>query len=704
MTGQHFGDLALAKRRRDRCARRQRARLDVQRRVDERGSLRDTRIVRIAVTVALSVFLGCSGGSGSSSDAAVDSFNGWFDAPQGLAEYAVVESTLEIRSDIGKTGVATVHIMNTGSTALSFQLQIAGEMKQYVLPQVFTSYGCSSVAPGEICSGEVQFLPTSAGDRMTTLTIHPAGTSLPDATVPVLGRTFTRVSVHDFSGPTAGAVTASSSDVSCTQTSPRCSGHFLGDLTLTATPAADHVFVGWTETSCGSSPTCVVAAGTATRQIAASFAPAYPGQLTVDINGAPAGALVRVSDESNLGQSVLAMCASDCTVPLPTQVMPAPQIRISVYSPRGSSTISGACTGTDTCAFAAQSSASVTVGWTYAPELASTVVFDMGPLRSVARGTNGELFVSTISSGSADTWTMKLDTSGKVVWAYPITGSLQPTGDGGVAVSLSGHRVDVLDMNGYPIRRDENQDVTATDLLNIESRHFARMLAIGPNQLIATPGTKSGMSALEAWGPMTHWSAQSTGTGARSITSNGAGTFYVAAVTASDGVAATKFNSSGSNVGTIPGVAQAVPLVMAVSSGGDVVTTSGTNDEVILRRVSPTGQLLFNRAITLSSGVPNRAGVATLSNDDALWIHGAVGQSVSESPTGFVVERVAPNGSVLWSMTQPLQPGSLGVEVYDLTAGGTGAIAVGAFSNPGLGTEGEVGSVVGQSWVGVFTP
>jgi uncharacterized repeat protein (TIGR02543 family) len=632
------------------------------------------------------------------------------DAPVGPPSYIVVESMLEVRADIGRSGSVMVHVKNTGGTTLSFDFQVAGEMKASGFPQMFSSGGCSSVAPGDECVGYVGFLPTYSGDRTTTLTIHPSPGGLPDTVVPVLARTYTRVEVGDFSGPIAGTVTADSPDVTCSNAD--CTGHFLGGLTLTAAPAPGYVFVGWTDATCGSSPTCFVPRSTAARELAASFAPMQPGQLTLNMNGAPAGALVSVRDLSPFTQRTLAVCAGTCTVPLPSQYSPTPEIQITVFSPRGHSAITGACTGTNQCSFPTAASAEVNVQWTFDPKLSWASVFDMGPLRASARGPNGELFVSTIAYGSDAAWTMKLDASGKVAWAYPISGVLQATLDGGVAVSFPTYgnfarqRIDILDANGYPAGRYFNHEVYASPTPNIEVNHFARVLALGANNMYATPGTKSAMSAIEAWAPSKHWNATVTGSGARSLTTDATGVFYLATQGTAGSVSATKFSATGANLGTIPDVAQGAPLVMAVYSGGDLITTSGTTAAVILRRVSPTGQLMFERNVAMTSYAPARAGVVILPNDEALWIHGTRGQPAgSNDPTGFVAERVGPTGSVLWSLTQPPTPdGATGIEVYDLNGGSGEAIAAGAFTNHGLGTSGDFGSVGGQSWVGMFTP
>jgi hypothetical protein len=195
-----------------------------------------------------------------------------------------------------------------------------------------------------------------------------------------------------------------------------------------------------------------------------------------------------------------------------------------------------------------------------------------------------------------------------------------------------------------------------------------------------------------------------TGSGARSITTDAAGVFYLATQTAAGNVSATKFDSAGANLGTIPNVAEGVPLVMTVAAGGDIVTTTGTagsnsdggeSAEVILRRVSATGQLAFERRVHSPATVPNRAGVVMLPNDDAMWLHGSRGQAGGTYfESGVVAERVSPTGAVVWSFAQSRSMAG-DVEVFDVSIGGGVPVAAGAYGSTGFGV---------RSWVGTFAP
>jgi len=475
-------------------------------------------------------------------------------------------------------------------------------------------------------------------------------------------------------------------------------------VTLTATPSPGNVFVSWTDASCGTSPTCVVSPSTLPRSLVASFAADGPGHVTIDMTDTPPGTLVNVEHENGL--DVRAVCSRNCVVPLPSDVDPTPQIWITVESPRDTLAITGACTGADRCTFAATASSSITVHSTPAARLPRTSVLDIGALRSIARGANGELFASTLAFGSAASWLVKLDALGNVIWARHESGQLIATADGGVAVSFpdSGlfvmQRMDGFAADGYAVRREVNQEIYTSPIGNTEVDHFARTFAIGSNDVIAMPGTKNGISAIEGWGLFgsgIHWNATVSGDGARSITSNAAGTFYLATQGAAGSVSATKFNASGSNLGTISNVAQGIPLVMSVSSSGDVITASGTTSELVLRRVSPSGQLVFERRVAMTAYQPNRAGVVMLPNDDVFWIHGITGQpGGSYVPTGLVAERISPTGNVLWSLTQrSWLPNGGNIEVFDVNASGGIPVAVGGFSSTALGM---------RAWLGTFAP
>jgi hypothetical protein len=646
-------------------------------------------------------------------DAALDaSIDAPPDAPPAPPGYVVVEAMVEVRADIGKTESAIVHVMNTGGTTLSFTFDVTGEVKSRQQEQPLSSSGgCNGVPPGQECFGVVSFFPLVAGDRTATLTIHPTTASLADTAVPVLALTYTRITTHVYPG--FGTVTSNSPDVICTQSD--CSGHFVGDLTLSATPSPGNVFVGWADASCGTSPTCVVPRSTLPRSLAPGFAPVLPGQLTLNLTGAPAGTLVSVEDESGHSQSLLAVCATSCVVPLPEAEDPPQQIRVTVDSPRGTPAITGACTGIDRCRFPSAPSATIAVQWTFDSKLPRTSVFELGGLRSVARGPNGEVFASTLLQGGAG-WTFKLDALGNVLWAYPTTGQLLATADGGVAVSFPDQgnfvmqRVEVQGADGYLVRRDVNQEVYTSPTPNTEVDHFARTLAMGSNQVFAMPGTKNGMSAIEGWGVFgsgIHWNATVSGDGARSVATDSAGVFYLATQTAAGSVYATKFDAAGANLGTILNVAQGAPLVMAVSPGGDVITTSGTEGsvssggvgaEVILRRVSPTGQLKFERRVLSPATKPNRAGVVVLPNDDVMWIHGTRGQfGGSYYETGVIAERISPTGNVVWSFNQSTSTSATGgnVEVFDLNIGGGVPVAAGVFASTTGGA---------RSWIGTFAP
>jgi hypothetical protein len=412
---------------------------------------------------------------------------------------------------------------------------------------------------------------------------------------------------------------------------------------------------------------------------------------------------------------VLAICATSCTVPIPSELgFPTPTIRISVDSPRGTSSITGACTGADRCTFTAVPTAAATINWTFDPKLPRTTVLDIGGLRSVARNANGDVFVSTLLQGNDGQWTVKLDANGNVLWAFPTTGQLIAQPDGGVAISYPTHglfamqRMEVRDADGYLARQEFNQVVYASPTDGIEVDHFARTLAMGANAVFAMPGTKTMTSAIEAWGPfgsLIHWNASTTGTGARSITSDTSGVFYLANASTS-GVSVTKFSSTGTNLGTVPGIAQSVPVVMAVAADGDIVSTTGTSGpsgeggagaEVILRRVSSTGAQRFERRVPSPATQPNRAGVVALANGDVMWLHGTRGQSGGTYfGTGIVAERISPTGAVVWSFTQTTSGLTGGnIEVFDLGVAGDVPVAAGFFESLAFGA---------RAWIATFAP
>ncbi|HBG06395.1 MAG: hypothetical protein A2075_21850 [Geobacteraceae bacterium GWC2_58_44] len=120
----------------------------------------------------------------------------------------------------------------------------------------------AAVSPGDFCTVEVTFSPTSGGARNAAVAIHKTGSTIPVLSVPVAG---SGIKVNALlsatvSGSGGGSVNSTPSGLACT--SGICTASFpIGTtVNLFATPDGNSVFTGWTG-NCSGNAGCILVMG-----------------------------------------------------------------------------------------------------------------------------------------------------------------------------------------------------------------------------------------------------------------------------------------------------------------------------------------------------------------------------------------------------------------------------------------------------------
>ncbi len=128
------------------------------------------------------------------------------------------------------------------------------------------------LANGASCDVTIAFAPTTFGQDSGDLAITTDLGTITQGANFVMGYGAGRVTVT-LTGSGGGAVTSDGGgvpNIDCPATS--CFGLFVGAThTLTAQPDSSSTFAGWSDASCGTSPTCDVTAGTTPVSITARF-------------------------------------------------------------------------------------------------------------------------------------------------------------------------------------------------------------------------------------------------------------------------------------------------------------------------------------------------------------------------------------------------------------------------------------------------
>jgi phospholipase C len=198
------------------------------------------------------------------------------------------------------------------------------------------------------------------------------------------------------SGP--GTVTSAPAGINCGQT---CSASFAGgtSLKLTATPASDSTFSGWSG-GCTGTGACTVDLSAATSVTATFTAVASPVQLTVKDSGTGTGTVTSNPAGINCGKTCSANFNSGTSVTL-------------TAAPADGSTFtgwSGPCQGTGTCTVDLTTATSVTAQFTAAASSVQLTVQDGGPgtgtITSSPAGINcGSTCAANFPSGTSVTLT-----------------------------------------------------------------------------------------------------------------------------------------------------------------------------------------------------------------------------------------------------------------------------------------------------------
>ncbi|HWU87543.1 MAG TPA: PQQ-binding-like beta-propeller repeat protein [Kofleriaceae bacterium] len=154
---------------------------------------------------------------------------------------------------------------------------------------VSATHDCpATLAPGAACT--ISFAVNPYGNRGNGLACAATSYRLPSNlnTVEVsISRMFLGGVALALHGTGIGHVVSSPPGIDCARDpaldvqTGRCQHAFYEPVTLTATPAPDHHFNGWTDAACGYLPTCVVAPGSQLSEVGATFL--SPSSRAIDV-------------------------------------------------------------------------------------------------------------------------------------------------------------------------------------------------------------------------------------------------------------------------------------------------------------------------------------------------------------------------------------------------------------------------------------
>lgn len=269
---------------------------------------------------------------------------------------------------------------------------------------------CSALFPGDVeleaipeagatiswsvpsCSGLRCTVPAAAAGQTVTATIAPA---------------FRTIRVTR-AGNGQGRIVSNPAGIDC---GASCTADLAGDVSLTATAEPGSQFAGWSSLVCGTSPTCVVPAGSSPVDITATFATVGSAILAVTFAGSGDGELVAIRSGTIVGR-----CTGSCTL----VVAPGP---ITLGAGTWHDFVSLSVPGCefeprdwegDHCTVDASGTTSVTVTFDKQARDRWTFFGDPGErFHSGVFDASGYLLASSLQR------TVKLDPAGQLVWSGP---------------------------------------------------------------------------------------------------------------------------------------------------------------------------------------------------------------------------------------------------------------------------------------------
>ncbi|HEY4238321.1 MAG TPA: choice-of-anchor D domain-containing protein [Kofleriaceae bacterium] len=157
----------------------------------------------------------------------------------------------------------TLFVDNSGGSAADITYDLADPTGAFSIAS--TTCGATLDA-GTSCSFDVTYAPTALGEQTASIEVVSGGTSVPAM---LLGGGAMEFDLS-FSGVGTGTVTSDPAGIACMTD---CIGLVTTAITLTATPDPGSTFAGWSDPTCGLSPTCSYDVSLTTVTLTADFEP-----------------------------------------------------------------------------------------------------------------------------------------------------------------------------------------------------------------------------------------------------------------------------------------------------------------------------------------------------------------------------------------------------------------------------------------------
>ena len=532
----------------------------------------------------------------------------------------------------------------------------------------------ATLTPGGACTANLRFQSSPLGSSTGTFDVASSGGAL---SLPLHGVTLRKlyVSSSGLGAFGVGSVSTMPSGVPCGPGNSSCTAGFpLGvSVVLTATPAANNMFVGWSGLCSGATTTCTVASplqGTAYVQ----FVPTNAKKITVTFAGTGRSLVNAHMTNSQFGS--YGTCSSDCIIYVPQNA----QVEVVGGSPSTFVGWTGDCTTTThICALG-----------TIANDRAVTVTSNLDQYEVVSMFPPINLMIGLAVMPNSDlvigttTGVTVVTLAGAVVWTTAVAGGARS-----IAVDAAGHVYGIGTAGVFAL--SATGAALWTRSFPVAARNsfsFASTLSVSPDGTVIGVMTDDGVHVVDGSG-VDRFTITGVTPVPQAVAVSPAGTVGIAILyempAGSGNRQVLRYSSSGTPLTTLAPIPGGNQISLMYDANENLAAATATSTRFTTSATSPANTTNFSAADVTNLGSPPVSGVAVTASGKVAGFR--MYNLINGSSTGTALRAFSSTGSVLISrdhppaMTVPYSYDNMLTPSQITAGGGTNRIVTGGYYN-----------------------